>query len=87
LRLAKQEPIYYIEPVVSCRLKVFNGSQNVKFWQVSGVTTTPKRLFVALRGLRRAHADNLARIGSGALLPRAAVNTPDVGCVVLHASP
>lgn len=40
----------------------------------------------------RAHSDlnasrNLARIGSGAPLPRAAVNTPDVGCggVVNHA--
>jgi IS605 OrfB family transposase len=40
-------------------------------------------------GLRRAHADcnasrNLARIGSGAPLPRAAVNTPDVGEAVNH---
>src|SRR3984893_18102504 len=40
----------------------------------------------------RAHADlnasrNLARIGSGAPLPKAVVNTPDVGCVVRHASP
>jgi hypothetical protein len=30
-------------------LKVSNGSQNVKFWQVSGVTTTPKRIL----GMRR----------------------------------
>jgi IS605 OrfB family transposase len=40
----------------------------------------------------RAHADcnasrNLARIGAGALAPRAAVNRPDVGCVACHASP
>jgi putative transposase len=40
----------------------------------------------------RAHADlnasrNLARIGGGAPLPRAVVNTPDVGCVGHHASP
>ncbi len=39
----------------------------------------------------RAHADlnasrNLARIGSGAPLPRAAVNTPHMGCVGHHAS-
>jgi putative transposase len=40
----------------------------------------------------RAHADlnasrNLARIGSGAPLPRAVVNTPDVGGLDHHASP
>jgi IS605 OrfB family transposase len=40
----------------------------------------------------RAHADlnsswNLARIGATAVTPRAAVNTPDVGCLVRHASP
>jgi len=40
----------------------------------------------------RAHADlnaswNLARIGATAVTPRAAVNTPDVGCVARHASP
>ena len=40
----------------------------------------------------RAHSDlnasrNLARIGGTAVPPRAAVNTPDVGCVVRHASP
>jgi IS605 OrfB family transposase len=40
----------------------------------------------------RAHADlnaswNLARIGATAVAPRAAVNTPDVGCVAYHASP
>jgi IS605 OrfB family transposase len=40
----------------------------------------------------RAHADlnasrNLARIGGGFPLPRAIANTPDVGCVVRHASP
>jgi len=40
----------------------------------------------------RAHADlnasrNLARIGEGIAWPRAAVNTPDVGCVARHASP
>jgi putative transposase len=40
----------------------------------------------------RAHADlnaswNLARIGATAVTPRAAVNTPDVGCVGCHASP
>jgi putative transposase len=40
----------------------------------------------------RAHADlnaswNLARIGATAVAPRAAVNPPDVGCVVRHASP
>jgi IS605 OrfB family transposase len=50
-----------------------------------------KHRFECSCGLR-AHADlnasrNLARIGSGAPLPRAAVNTPDVGCVVRHASP
>jgi putative transposase len=40
----------------------------------------------------RAHADlnaswNLVRIGAPAVAPRAAVNTPDVGCVARHASP
>ena len=40
----------------------------------------------------RAHADlnsswNLAWIGATAVTPRAAVNTPDVGCVARHASP
>jgi IS605 OrfB family transposase len=40
----------------------------------------------------RAHADlnssrNLAWIGATAVAPRAAVNTPDVGCVACHASP
>jgi putative transposase len=40
----------------------------------------------------RAHADlnaswNLARIGATAVTPRAAVNTPDVGCMACHASP
>jgi transposase len=40
----------------------------------------------------RAHADlnasrNLVRIGETAVSPRAAVNTPDVGCVARHASP
>jgi putative transposase len=40
----------------------------------------------------RAHADlnasrSLARIGGGAPLPRAVVNTPDVGCVACHAPP
>jgi putative transposase len=40
----------------------------------------------------RAHADlnasrNLARIGATAAAPRATVSTPDVGCVVRHASP
>ena len=40
----------------------------------------------------RAHADlnaswNLAWIGATAVAPRAAVNTPDVGCVARHASP
>jgi putative transposase len=40
----------------------------------------------------RAHADlnasrNLARIGATAVAPRAAVSTPDVGRMVLHASP
>lgn len=40
----------------------------------------------------RAHADlnsswNLAWIGATAVTPRAAVNTPDVGCVDRHASP
>jgi transposase len=40
----------------------------------------------------RAHADlnaswNLARIGATAVTPRAAVNTPDVGCVACYASP
>ena len=50
-----------------------------------------KHRFECSCGLR-AHADlnasrNLARIGSGAPLPRAAVNTPDVGCVSRHASP
>jgi putative transposase len=40
----------------------------------------------------RAHADlnasrNLAWIGVTAVTPRAAVNTPDVGCVARHASP
>jgi len=40
----------------------------------------------------RAHADlnaswNLARIGVTAVMPRAAVSTPDVGCVACHAAP
>jgi transposase len=40
----------------------------------------------------RAHADlnaswNLAWIGATAVAPRAAVNTPNVGCVGCHASP
>jgi hypothetical protein len=40
----------------------------------------------------RAHADlnasrNLARMGETAVSPRAAVNTPDVGCVDCHATP
>jgi len=51
-----------------------------------------KHRFVCDQCGLRAHADlnasrNLARIGSGAPLPRAAVNTPDVDCVVRHASP
>ena len=51
-----------------------------------------KHRFVCNQCGLRAHADlnasrNLARIGSGAPLPRAAVNTPDVGRVSLHASP
>lgn len=52
-----------------------------------------KHRFVCEKCGLRAHADlnasrNLARIGSGAPLPRAAVNTPDVRCVVsnVHAS-
>jgi IS605 OrfB family transposase len=50
-----------------------------------------KHRFECLCGLR-AHADlnasrNLARIGEAAVSPRAAVNTPDVGCVAIHASP
>jgi len=50
-----------------------------------------KHRFECSCGLR-AHADlnasrNLARIGRGFPLPRAAVNTPNVGCVARHASP
>jgi putative transposase len=48
-----------------------------------------KHRFVCDKCGLRAHADcnasrNLARIGSGALLPRAAVNTPNVGDAVNH---
>jgi putative transposase len=50
-----------------------------------------KHRFACSCGLR-AHADlnasrNLARIGRGSPLPRAVVNTPDVGRVACHASP
>jgi IS605 OrfB family transposase len=50
-----------------------------------------KHRFVCEKCGLRAHADcnasrNLARIGSGAPLSRAAVNTPDVGNVVIHVS-
>jgi IS605 OrfB family transposase len=51
-----------------------------------------KHRFVCEHCGLRAHSDlnasrNLARIGKTAVLPRAVVNTPDVGCVVRHASP
>ena len=53
--------------------------------------TRLKHRFECSCGLR-AHADlnasrNLARIGTTAVVPRAAVNTPDVGRVACHASP
>jgi IS605 OrfB family transposase len=57
----------------------------------TGLGTRRKHRFKCSCGFR-AHADlnaswNLARIGATAVTPRAAVNTPDLGCLACHASP